>query len=96
MNLSQTIEAARNVLRFKHMAYKTEKSYLGWIRRYAYWCKQSQTGSHADKVRGFLTHLARERTVSASTQNQALNAIVFLYRHAVKADLTKIYRRKTV
>lgn len=45
MNLSQTIEAARNVLRFKHMAYKTEKSYLGWIRRYAYWCRENQGGA---------------------------------------------------
>lgn len=87
MNLSQTIEAARNVLRFKHLAYKTEKSYLGWIRRYAYWCRENTGGGHEDKVRGFLTHLARERTVSASTQNQALNAIVFLYRHVLQEDV---------
>lgn len=39
MNLNQTIEAARNVLRFKHMAVKTEKSYVHWIRRFAFWCK---------------------------------------------------------
>ena len=39
MNLNQTIEAARNVLRFKHMAYKTEKTYIHWIRRFAFWCK---------------------------------------------------------
>ena len=87
MNLSQTIEAARNVLRFKHMAYKTEKSYIGWIRRYAYWCRDNPGCSHEDKVRGFLTHLARERTVSASTQNQALNAIVFLYRYVLQDDI---------
>lgn len=87
MNLTQTIEATRNVLRFKHMAYKTEKSYIGWIRRYAYWCRDNTAGSHADKVRGFLTHLARERTVAASTQNQALNAIVFLYRHVLQEDV---------
>ena len=76
MNLNQTIEAARNVLRFKHMAVKTEKSYVHWIRRFAFWCKDHPAGSHEDKVRAFLTHLARERDVSASTQNQALNAIV--------------------
>lgn len=68
MNLNQTIEAARNVLRFKHMAIKTEKSYTHWIRRFAFWCKDHSAGSHEDKVRGFLTHLARERDVSASTQ----------------------------
>ena len=83
MNLNQTIEAARNVLRFKHMAVKTEKSYVHWIRRFAFWCKDHPAGSHEDKVRGFLTHLARERDVSASTQNQALNAIVFLYKHVL-------------
>ena len=70
MNLNQTIEAARNVLRFKHMAIKTEKSYVHWIRRFALWCKDHPAGSHEDKVRGFLTHLARERDVSASTQRQ--------------------------
>lgn len=70
MNLNQTIEAARNVLRFKHMAYKTEKSYLGWIRRFAFWCRDNPGGNHEDKVRGFLTHLARERDVSASTQSR--------------------------
>lgn len=87
MNLNQTLEAARNVLRFKHMAYKTEKSYLGWIRRYAYWCRDHSAGSHEDKVKGFLTALARERDVSASTQNQALNAIVFLYRQVLREDV---------
>lgn len=68
MNLARTIEAARNVLRFKHMAVKTEKSYIRWIRRFAYWCKDHPAGDHADKVRGFLTFLARDRDVSASTQ----------------------------
>lgn len=87
MNLNQTIEAARNVLRFKHMAYKTEKSYLGWIRRFAYWCRENPGGGHEEKVRGFLTHLARERDVSASTQNQALNAIVFLYKQVLQDDV---------
>jgi len=87
MNLNQTIEAARNVLRFKHMAIKTEKSYTHWIRRFAFWCKDHSAGSHEDKVRGFLTHLARERDVSASTQKQALNAIVFLYKQVLQEDV---------
>lgn len=87
MNLNHTIEAARNVLRFRHMALKTEKSYTHWIRRFAYWCKDHPVGNHADKVRGFLTYLAREKDVSASTQNQALNAIVFLYRHVLNEDV---------
>lgn len=87
MNLIQTIEAARNVLRFKHMAIKTEKSYVGWISRYGHWCQAHPDGSHEDKVRAYLTHLATDRRVSQSTQNQALNAIVFLYRHVLRVDV---------
>lgn len=87
MNLTDTIEAARNVLRFRHMSYRTEQAYVHWIKRYAYWCRDNPGGSHEDKVRGFLTHLARERDVSASTQNQALNAIVFLYKQVLQHDV---------
>lgn len=87
MNLAQTIETARNVLRFRHMAYRTEQAYLHWIGRYGHWCLEHRGGDHADKVRGFLTHLARERDVSASTQNQALNAIVFLYKHVLQEEV---------
>lgn len=87
MNLPQTIESARNVLRFKHMSYRTEQAYVHWIKRYAYWCTENAGGSHQDKVRNFLTHLARDRDVSASTQNQALNAIVFLYKQVLGLDV---------
>ena len=87
MTLTQTLDAAKNVLRFKHMAYKTEKTYLHWIARFATFCKAHPTGAHQDKVRAFLTDLAREREVSASTQNQALNAIVFLYKHVLREDV---------
>lgn len=87
MKLTDTLEAARNVLRFRHMSYRTEQAYLHWIKRYAYWCRDYADGSHEDKVRGFLTALARERDVSASTQNQALNAIVFLYRHVLREEV---------
>lgn len=87
MNLNQTIESARNVLRFRHMSYRTEQAYLHWIKRFAYWCRDHDGGDHESKVRTFLTHLARERDVSASTQNQALNAIVFLYKQVLREDI---------
>lgn len=87
MNLPQTLDAASNVLRFRHMSYRTEQAYLHWIKRFAFWCRNHGEGGHEDKVRAFLTHLAREREVSASTQNQALNAIVFLYKHVLRADV---------
>lgn len=87
MNLNQTLEAARNVLRFRHMSYRTEQAYVHWITRYAHFCHDHAEGGHEDKVRAFLTHLARERDVSASTQNQALNAIVFLYKQVLREDV---------
>lgn len=87
MNLNQTIEAARNVIRFRHMSYRTEQAYLHWIKRYGHWCRDHSVGGHEDKVRAFLTHLARERDVSASTQNQALNAVVFLYKQVLQQDV---------
>lgn len=87
MNLTQAIEAARNVLRFKHMSLRTEKSYIGWIERYGHWCARHPEGGHEEKVRIYLTHLAVDRNVSVSTQNQALNAIVFLYRHVLQIEV---------
>lgn len=87
MNLAQTIEAARNVLRFRHMSYRTEQAYVHWIKRFAYWCRDHSAGSHEDKARAFLTHLARDRQVAASTQNQALNAIVFLYKQVLRDEI---------
>lgn len=90
MKLSDIIERTRSVARFRRLAYKSEKSYLGWVVRYARWCRTRPGGSHGEKLNGFLTHLARDRNVSAATQNQALNAIVFLYRHVLGVDIGDI------
>lgn len=86
MNLQQTIEAARNVMRFQQKSYRTEKAYVGWITRFAHWCRSHPGGTHTDKVRAFLTHLARDRRVSISTQKQAMNAVVFLYKQVLQQD----------
>lgn len=87
MNLTQTLEAARNVMRFRQMSYRTEQSYLHWIKRFGFWCLEHRDGDHQDKARGYLTHLARERNVSAATQKQALNAIVFLYKQVMRIEV---------
>lgn len=50
MNLNQTIEAARNVLRFKHMAIKTEKSYVHWIRRFAFWYRRRRAAARQRRI----------------------------------------------
>jgi integron integrase len=83
MNLAQTLSAARDVMRFKQMSYRTEQSYLHWIKRFAFWCREHGEGGHVEKVRGFLTHLARDGRVAVATQKQAMNALVFLYRHVL-------------
>lgn len=90
MNLQEVLGRARNVARFRHMSVKTEKSYTGWIRRYGYWCQKNPQGDPTDKVRGYLSHLATDRNVSKSTQQQALNAIAFLYKQVLDVDLGDI------
>lgn len=90
MKLSQAIEKARHVARFQHKSLRTEKTYIHWIRRYAHWCRKHPVGDHRDKLRGFLSHLATDRNVSAATQSQALNALVFFYRFVTTIELGDI------
>ena len=90
MKLSEIITTAQNVLRFRHLSYRTEQAYLHWIARYARWCIENPAGDHSEKLRNYLTHLATDRNVSASTQSQALNAIVFLYKWVLKIELGDI------
>ena len=85
-------EQLREVCRFKRMSARTEESYWGWVRRFLIYSKRSGAWRHpralggAD-VQSYLTHLAAQRQVAASTQNQALNALVFLYREVLGLDL---------
>jgi integron integrase len=82
------LDQCREVLRFKQMALRTEESYVDWIRRFIVWGgKRHPREMGTDEVRGFLTHLAAERNVAAATQNQALNALVFLYREVIGGEL---------
>ena len=82
------LDQCREVLRFKQMALRTEQSYVDWIRRFIVWSgKRHPRDLGAVEVRGFLTYLAAERNVAAATQNQALNALVFLYREVIGGEL---------
>ena len=76
-----------DVLRVKRLALNTEKTYLGWLRQFQFYlgAKPPQELSFED-MRRFLSYLAVERKVAASTQNQALNAILFLYRYVLNID----------
>ena len=79
------------VLRREHYSLKTEKSYVAWYRRFVIWSgKRHPQDLGAAEISAFLTHLAVDRSVSAATQNQALNAIVFLYKQVLRKPVEGI------
>lgn len=89
------LEQVRQTLRVKRYAYRTELCYLRWIEQYIRFHKTDEGFQHpallgAAEVERFLTHLAVERHVSASTQNQALGALLFLYRNVLGLELTEL------
>ena len=80
------LDQVRNVLRTKHYSIRTEQAYVDWIRHFIlFHGKWHSRSLRETEVAQFLTHLALTRQVSALTQNQALNALVFLYRHVLDA-----------
>ncbi|MCK5851079.1 MAG: integron integrase [Kiritimatiellae bacterium] len=79
------LEAVENCLKMKHYSPRTQESYLGWAKRFiAFHKMQAPEKLSADDIKAFLNYLAVERGVSSSTQNQGLNAIVFLYSEVLK------------
>lgn len=82
------LEQAREKLRLKHYSLRTERAYLDWMRRYVrFHGKRHPREMGAAEVEAFLSHLAVERSVAASTQNQALAALLFLYREVLGMNL---------
>jgi integron integrase len=82
------LAVARERMRTRHFSLRTEQAYLRWIRRYvAFHGRRSPRELGAPEVEQFLTHLAVDRKVSAATQDQALQALLFLYRHVLEAAL---------
>ena len=72
------LDVVRDKIRARHFSYRTEQAYVGWIKRFIlYHGKRHPSALGGPHVESFLTHLAVERRVSASTQNQALGAILF-------------------
>jgi Phage integrase, N-terminal SAM-like domain len=82
------LDQVRDAIRLKHYSYRTEESYVYWIRRYIlFHNKQHPKDMGGAELETFLTHLAVQEQVAASTQNQALSAILFLDREVLKQDL---------
>ncbi len=85
---SKLLDQVRDLIRLKHYSIRTEQAYLGWIRRFIlFHHKRHPKELGKTEIEAFLTHLAVQENVAASTQNQAMNAILFLYRHVLKQDL---------
>ena len=72
--------------RVRHYSIRTEEAYLGWVRRFFAFTRRHPKELSSDEVNRFLTHLAVRGKVAASTQRQALSAILFLYREVLKID----------
>ena len=82
------LDQVRQALRLKHYSLRTEQAYLSWIRRFIlFHDKRHPLTMSTPEITTFLSYLATEQKVSASTQNQALNALLFLYRDVLVKDL---------
>src|SRR5580658_10298784 len=82
------LEQVRQSLRLRHYSYRTEEQYLGWIRRFIlFHHKRHPDSMGAAEVEAFLSELAVRGEVAAATQNQALAALIYLYRQVLKQEL---------
>lgn len=83
------LDVVRHAARTRRLSRRTEKAYVAWVRRYLlFHGKRHPRELDAEAIGRFLTWLAVERRVSASTQNQALGALLFLYRHVLAVEVT--------
>ena len=82
------LDQVRAVIRRRHYSIRTEQSYIDWIRRFILFHEKKHPQELGERqINSFLTHLAVNRRVASSTQNQALCALIFLYRDVLKMDL---------
>ena len=88
MEKPKLLDRVRAAARLRHLSLRTEEAYSDWTRRFIlFHRKRHPAEMGAEQIRQFLTHLASEGRVSASTQNQALCALLFLYREVLQVDL---------
>lgn len=88
---TKLLDQVREAIRVRHYSYRTEQCYVMWIKQYIRFhsIKHPNTLDESD-VSAFLSHLALDRKVAPNTQNQALNALLFLYRHVLGSPLEQI------
>src|SRR6059058_3078883 len=82
------LERVRDVIRVKHYSLRTERTYCDWIARFIRFHELRHPRDMGEaELSAFLTHLARDGKVAASTQNQALSALLFLYKQVLKEEI---------
>src|SRR5260221_7747829 len=82
------LEQVHDAVRRLHYSRRTEEAYVHWIKRFIYWSGRRHPATLGEaEVTAFLSHLAAERNVAAATQNQALAALLFLYKQVLDRDL---------
>ena len=82
------LDQVRDVMRLKHYSLRTEGTYCDWIERFIRFHELRHPREMGEtEVSAFLTHLARDGQVAASTQNQALSALLFLYKEVLKQEI---------
>jgi len=92
---TRLMDQVRETLRFYHYAYSTERAYVGWIVRFIRFNgKKHPKDMGKFEIERFLSHLAVNRDVSASTQNQAFGAIIFLYKKVLNMPMDLDLRAK--
>jgi len=84
------LDVVRETIQRKHYSRRTEKSYVHWVRRYILFHNKRHPQEMGNtEIEAFLTHLAVKEHVAASTQNQALSALLFLYREVLHKELER-------
>src|SRR5438552_7613274 len=82
------LDQVRETIRRKHYSIRTEEAYVDWIKRYIFFHNKRHPAEMAEpEIEQFLNHLAVQKKVAASTQNQALSALVFLYREVLDKEI---------
>lgn len=82
------LDQVRDAIRRRHFSYRTEETYVHWIKRFIYFHgKRHPREMAAVEATAFLNHLAKDREVAAATQNQALSALLFLYKEVLGQPL---------
>jgi len=82
------LDRLRDALRSRHYSQRTEQTYCHWVKRFIYFHNLRHPAEMAEpEINAYLTHLAVKEKVSASTQNQALSALLFLYRYVLGAGI---------